>query len=471
MPLPVGRAAVLGGSLAGLLHAWVLAEAGWRVTVVERDRRPGKAEFAGGVPQARQAHLLMPAGLYAIERLLPGTTELLTGEGAQRFGLATDIRWLTPAGWLDSFSPRHTIVSFTRPLIDWALRHQVLLHPGVEARDGVEAVGLAVAGTRIAGIRCRERGTRDRTESVLPAEVVVDATGRTSRAPHWLTELGLGAPEESVVDGGVGYCTGLFRRAGADLAGGRAMYLQPRPGRNPRFGILVPVEGDRWMVTVGGMRGFTPPTDPDGFLSFARELSVPEFYEVVRGLEPVAPIHGFRPPPSRRRHYERLADLPEGLLVVGDAACTFNPIYGQGMSVAARSALVLRELLPAGARPARGPGAAGRTGVALPVDSRRIQRAVSREAGAAWQMASSEDLRYETTVGGRRNPLLKLQHAYMDRVLSAALSHRAAQGAFIDALSLTAPPSGLFTPAVLWQAALHGGSRGRRAESRSRSGR
>ncbi|MGK4584009.1 NAD(P)/FAD-dependent oxidoreductase [Kitasatospora sp. HPMI-4] len=465
MSLPVGRAAVLGGSLAGLLHAWVLAEAGWQVTLVERDRRPGRAEFAGGVPQARQAHLLMPAGLDAIERLLPGTTELLIDAGAQRLGLPSDIRWLTPAGWLPSFSPRHTIVSLTRPLIDWALRHQVLSHPGIEAREGVDAVGLTVAGPRIAGVRYRRRGDRDRTESVLPAEVVVDATGRTSRTPHWLNDLGLDAPEESVMDGGVSYSTGLFRRAEGGLSAGRALYLQPRPGRNPRFGLLFPVEGDRWMVTVGGMRGFTAPTDLDGFLAFSRELRTPDLYELLKGLEPVAPIHGFRPPPSRRRHYERLAGLPEGLLVVGDAACTFNPMYGQGMSVAARSALVLRDLLAAGASGAhrsRGPIARRQTVVELPVNSRMIQRAVFREAGAAWRAACAEDLRYDTTLGGRRGPLLKLQHAYLDRVLNAAQRSKAAQDAFIDTLSLTAPPTRLFAPAVLLQAALSGGPRGRR---------
>ncbi|KJK55681.1 NAD(P)/FAD-dependent oxidoreductase [Saccharothrix sp. ST-888] len=466
MPQPVGSAAVLGGSLAGLLHARVLAEAGWRVTLVERDRRPAKAEFAGGVPQARQAHLLMPSGLNAIERLLPGTTALLAGEGAQHLGLPTDIRWLTPAGWLDTFSSRHSIVCFTRPLIDWALRHQVLSHPGIETRDGVEAVGLTVAGPRIAGVRCRERGSSDRSETVLAAEVVVDATGRTSRTPHWLNDLGFDVPEESVVDGGVSYATGLFRRA-EDLPVGRALYLQPRPGHNPRFGVLLPVEGGRWMVTIGGMRGFTAPTDPEGFLAFTRELRAPDLHEVLKGLEPVGPIHGFRPPPSRRRHYERLAGLPEGLLVVGDAACTFNPMYGQGMSVAARSALVLRGLLSAGGRGARGSGvatsAAGRA-VGLPVPTRRVQRAVFRAAETAWQMASSEDLRYETTVGGRRGPLLRFQHAYLDRVLSAARSNRVAQSAFVDTLSLTAPPTRLFAPGVLWQAVVHGGARGRRVE-------
>ncbi|MFJ6214228.1 FAD-dependent oxidoreductase [Streptomyces sp. NPDC092296] len=429
--MAVDGVVVAGGSLAGLFAALVFAESGAAVTVVERDRLPDGPEFRGGVPQRRHAHLLFEGGLTAFEELLPGIIDELRAAGAVEVGLPGDLEWLTPLGTVPRRPSRRTMLSCTRPLLDWTVRRRVLAHDRISLIQGAEAVGLEVAGRSVRGLRLRE----ERQERTLAASVVVDATGRGSRAPRWLTEAGCRAPAEERVDAGVAYATGLFRRpdvAGQDVPG---IYVQTSTQGSPRFGIALRVQQDRWIVALGGMRGEEPPTDPAEFVDFAAGLRSPRLHEVLTTAVPDSPLHGFRPGASRRRHFHRLRDRPAGFLVVGDAGCTFNPVYGQGMTVAARGALALRRVLAL-----RGPSAALGTG---------IQRAVAREADVAWSMGESEDLRFPATDGRRRSPLLRLQHGYLDRVLRAATADRATADAFIDVLSLCAPPTRLFTPPVL----------------------
>lgn len=436
--MTLGDVMVAGGSLAGLCTARVLAEAGAAVTVVDRDRFPDGPEFRAGVPQARHAHLLFEGGRAALEELLPGISGELREAGAVEVGLPGDLEWLSPVGRIPRRPSRRTMLSCTRPLLEWVVRRRVLDHPGVSLVQGTEVVGVGVSRGAVREVRLRE-GDRERSAAV---SALVDATGRGSRAPRWLAEAGCTAPTEESVDAGVSYTTGLFLRP--DVAGQDAPGIYVQTSRDsPRFGIALRVQGERWIIAVGGLRGEVPPTDPAGFADFAAGLRSPRLHQVLEAAVPDSPLHGFRPPASRRRLYHRLPHRPDGFLVVGDAACTFNPVYGQGMTVAARGALALRRVL---ASHGGDPGTVT-----------RAQQAVAREAEVAWAMARTEDLRHPTTVGEGRGPLLRLQHAYLDRVLRAAATDRAAADAFVDVLSLCAPPARLFTPRVLGAALRAGG--------------
>jgi 2-polyprenyl-6-methoxyphenol hydroxylase-like FAD-dependent oxidoreductase len=268
-------------------------------------------------------------------------------------------------------------------------------------------------------------------EEVLGAELVVDATGRGSRTPTWLAALGYPRPPSEQVRIGVGYATRSYRLA-ADALGGDLGVLQAPTPEQPRGAALLRLEGDRWMLTLVGVLGDYPPTDPDGFVAFARSLRFPDSYQASRGGAPLEDPVGFRFPASVQHRYERLARFPDGLLVVGDAICSFNPIYGQGMSVAAAQALALRRHLAGGTRP----------------QPRRLFAALARVVEVPWQIAVGADLVFPG-VQGRRTVKVRLVNAYLARLHAAAAHDAALAAAFMRVAGLVAPPESLLRPGVV----------------------
>ncbi|MFB0627516.1 FAD-dependent oxidoreductase [Streptomyces sp. AB3(2024)] len=422
------HAVVLGAGLAGLLTARVLAERFARVTVVERDELPrGGPEFRPGVPQSRHAHVLWARGLEAMERLLPGITGELTAGGAVLLDSPRDFLWLSPADWFGPL-PGTRVLLASRELTEWTLRRAVLRDPRIEVRTGRLATGLVAGpdGRSVAGVTLREDGP-------VPAGLVVDATGRTSKTPAWLAALGLPAPAVTRYDSHLGYSSRTYRIPPDPERRWRGMYVQGRPD-SPRGGVLVPVDGDRWLVTLIGNGEHAPPTKDPGFLEFARGLRSPALYDAVREAEPLSEPVGFRGTANEWRHYERLERLPDGLLVAGDAGCRFNPVYGHGMTVAALGAEALREAL------------AGLTADRIPAASRELQRRTATAASVAWQIATSEDLRYPGTEGPPPDRATRILQHYMSRVMVGANTDPELSAPFFGVLSLTEPPTTLLSP-------------------------
>jgi 2-polyprenyl-6-methoxyphenol hydroxylase-like FAD-dependent oxidoreductase len=449
---PRDDAVVIGASMAGLLTARVLADHFSRVTLVERDRLPDGPAFRVGVPQSRHLHILLARGLEVIEQLFPGIEAELVAGGAVPVEWPRDALWLTPRGWSDRFDTGLRLLSASRELLEWGVRRRLAAIGTVRFLEGREITGpLADAdGRQIEGVRLRTRppaGGEAGAVEELRAGLVVDASGRTSRAPEWLAELGYERPAETKINSFLGYASRCYAIPAGFEADWRLVFLQGVPPANARGGGLFPIEGDRWIVTLAGAGGDYPPTDDEGFLAFARSLRSPILYEAIRRADPLTPIHGYRRTENQRRFYEKLARLPERFLVAGDAICAFNPIYGQGMTAAAQGALVLDRLLRERADddPAE-----------LPL---RFQREVAKVNAGAWLIATGEDLRYPTTEGGERTVGTRLIHRYLDRVIGAATRDETVNRAFLDVLQLVAPPTTLFKPRILVPALLRGGAR------------
>jgi 2-polyprenyl-6-methoxyphenol hydroxylase-like FAD-dependent oxidoreductase len=441
MSQAAGSAAiVVGGSLAGLLAAKVLADHVGSVTVIERDRLPVTVQGRKGVPHGRQLHALMEGGQRAVEQLLPGFTDALLATGAVPMRVPEDLAWLTPAGWARPFPAAGTMISASRPLIEWHVRCRVLADPRITLRQAAEVTGLLVNAGAVTGVRILNRDTGAVAE--LAADLVVDASGRGSTAPQWLTELGYPAPAEEEIASGIGYATRIFARPVARPGRPIGTYLQAAPPHHNRMGIMFPIEGDRLIVSVGGAGGDHAPTDDAGWREFAASLRSPLISAWLADAEPLSPVFAYRRTSNVRRRYERLHRRPAGFLVLGDAACAFNPIYGQGMSVAALSALALREELAAGRGRRRDLAA-------------RVQRRAAKVAAGAWLLATAEDLRFPTTTGARANVVTRLQHRYLDRVVARATEHQPTNAAFTQVLTMTSPPTRLFAPGVV-AAALRG---------------
>ncbi|MFE1175726.1 NAD(P)/FAD-dependent oxidoreductase [Streptomyces sp. NPDC058773] len=437
-----GRTAiVIGGGLAGMLAVSALTGQVETVTVVERDRYPEGHAFRKGVPQARHLHILLSGGGRALEELLPGTVAALGEAGARGLYLSRDLLTRTATGWQRRFDERrHRILSVSRPVLDSVVRERVLRAAAgsatrVEVLEATEATGLTGDARRVTGVRVRSRdGAPGGAERELPAVLVVDASGRGSRTPQWFAELGRAAPHEETVDAGLAYATRMYRPKDPATAPDTGFNVPGWP-ECPRGAAYVPVEDGKWLLTLSGVRGHHPPTDAAEFTAFSATIGDPYIHELLAQAEPLSPVHGFRDTRNRRRHFERPGALPEGFLALGDAACTFNPVYGQGMSVAALGALAVRRTLADG-------------GGLRPGSTAAAQRAVARAVDPAWLAAVGADRPYASPGDAKAGLGERLATWYTDRLFARVAIDPVVGAAFRDVFSLTAPPTRLVAPRI-----------------------
>jgi 2-polyprenyl-6-methoxyphenol hydroxylase-like FAD-dependent oxidoreductase len=430
-----GHAVVLGASMGGLLAARVLADFFQRVTVVERDILPVDPLNRRGVPQGRLIHALAAGGTQILGELFPGFVDELkaAGVGVWDDGDFSKVS-ISVGGHLTPRSGRAVnppVVLFpSRPLLECNVRRRVKAIGNVMFLEGHDVVGLTATPdrTRVNGARVVDR-TEDR-QRTLAADLVVDATGRGSRTPVFLEELGYGRPREDELTVQLAYTCQMVRIAPGAIQQ-HLIALFPQPGRPKMFG-LIGYENDGWMFGVGAMAGLEPPDDTADMLAFAADFVPPQVLEALRAAEPLSKVVHHRVRSNRWRRYDKLRRVPDGLVVVGDAVASFNPIYGQGMTVAAIEATVLRDCLFRGDR--------GLT--------RRFFRTSAKRIRVAWQTAVGSDLALPEVVGPR--PVsMRISNAFLERVLTATEVDLVVAGQFMRVTSMTDPPTKLLRPTVL----------------------
>jgi flavin-dependent dehydrogenase len=373
-------------------------------------------------------------GREIFEELFPGLTDELVARGASVGDVQGDVRWVNDGYRLRQHPSDLQGIAFSRPLLEDRVRARVRSLPGITLRFRVDVLDLTAAGERVTGVRVRDRGDAGPGET-LSADLVVDATGRGSHTPVWLETLGFPQPDESAIEIGLCYTTWDFPRRPGDLDGDIAAIITATVD-NPTFGAVLAAEGDRWQVTAGGYLGqVASPTDIDAFRASAAGLPAPDIGDLVADREPLAPGRLHRIPSSRRRHYERLGRFPRGFLVIGDALSSFNPAYGQGMTVAAVEALALRELLAT-------------TRAADDADlARRFFRRAARIIDVPWGIAAGGDLRLPG-IPGPRPAMVRLVNAYVARVQAAAAVDPAVGLSFLRVANTVDRPETLLRPSV-----------------------
>ena len=388
-------------------------------------------------------HVLLPGGERALEQLFPSYADGLITAGGVAMDVPGDIAWLNPMGWMPRFD-RHRMMSASRELIEWYTRTRLGDTPNVEILDGIKVGGLVATadGGGVGGVRLARAG-EDGEWSVLRADLIVDATGRRSRSVEWLEELGYERPAETRIDAGVAYATRTYRRArGATLDDqeARGIFVQARPAEGSRLGAMFPIEGDRWIVTLQGAGGDTPPTDDAGFVGFARSLRSPILHDAIRFAEPLTPAVAFANTANRRRHFERAAPLAGRLRRRRRRRVRVQPDLRRGDGCRrpdrsrSRCAPGHPPATPGDVRRLRTADAAPRGGVRrCCLDDRHRRRS-----------AAADDDRRDGQRGGTR-----VQHRYLDRVMTAATNDEVVAGALLDAFFLLAPPTSLFRPSIL----------------------
>ncbi len=425
------RAVVIGGGMAGLFAARVLAEAYGDVVVLERDRLPEAPDIRRGVPQGAHAHALLAGGAIVAETLFPGIVDELLERGAVRgYG-----RFFSGGGFHAPYRFGGGGVFASRPLIEDVVRRRVLALPNVRIAGETAVRGLVfdAARMRVVGVETLPAGQAHSAgvqASLQQAHLVVDASGRGSRTPDWLEQAGFPRPEVQVVDVGMGYSSRYYRREAQHLDGDVFATIGATPANRRAAGMLAQ-EGERWIVTLAGYFGDYPPTDEAGFVQFARSLPAPDVYNLICDATPLSAPVQYRFPSNQRWHYEKSARFPAGLLVLGDAICSFTPLYGQGMSVAALEAGALKECLA--------------------VRPEQLAAAFFARAGRivdmAWTISVGTDQKLAGTQPG--SVAERLFGWYLDRLQVAARHDAQAALAFLRVSNLLARPRSVLRPAVM----------------------
>jgi 2-polyprenyl-6-methoxyphenol hydroxylase-like FAD-dependent oxidoreductase len=433
------RAVVLGGSIAGLFVARVLSDAYDEVVVVDRDKLVEVGEPRRGRPQGRHINAMHCRGRLVMEELFPGITAQMIADGCPSGDMAGNVRW-----YFDGRRARPHFVDLlavpaTAPVMERYIRERTQALPGVTFAERHEILGLETTADRsqVTGVRLRRldedsSGDTVRSGDAIRADLVVDATGRGSRTPAWLEQLGYPRVEEERTKIGLGYVTQHYTLRDDPWHGDLAIIPVASP-RIPRGAIFTKTDSGKVELTAYGLLGDHPPTDQAGFYAFIKSLAVPDIYDALQGADPIDEPVAFRFPTTVRRRYERMTTFPSGLLVAGDAVTCFNPVYAQGQTVAALSALVLRQHLHSGAAP----------------DPLQYFRDLARDViDAPWEMTQTVDLSFPG-VPGERTLKVRMGQAYLARVQTAATRDGIVTAAYMRAAGMVDPPSALMRPRLV----------------------
>ncbi len=431
------RAVVIGGSMTGLMTARVLSDHFEEVTVVERDAIDAAPVVHKSIPQGNHYHALLLGGQRVMESLYPGFTKRLRELGSARFRVGVEITWYgiegkayTPGGLKEARDLGFEAHSQSRGVIEHCVREFTLAIPNIRFESSTSVRELALDGGRVRGVRY----SGGRADSA--ADLVVDAGGRGSRAPAWLRDLGFPEPKETSIGVDFAYTSTKFRIPDSWDGDEKLSIFFPGPPLTTGA-IMGEIEGGVWHISLAGRFGDYPPGDEEGFMAFTKSLFSSEPYERIKDAERVADITRYRFPSSVQRHYERLESFPEGLLVIGDAICSFNPVYGQGMSAAALQVDALRELL------ASASSLDGLATAFFPKAAELIQ--------TPWNLAASQDLVYEQTTG-ERPPDMEQRGLYMQALDALIVEDIEVQRLMTEVFHLAKPMSVLMEQPLLGRA-------------------
>lgn len=423
---------VVGAGMAGLLAAASLADIVGKVTIIEKDALPKTPEVRKGVPQGAHVHTLLGYAVQAMENLIPGLMTDVYAAGAVKIRRNHDISFHDAVGPTPIRDVGILTPSVTRPLLEQVTRQKVLALPNVHLRDATQLLELETDGQRdVVGVRVETDGT---SESIS-ADLVVECSGRASKLTRWLPAHGYGEVPAQRIKILMGYTSGFFRLPGDIATRSKACLMLAVPPGN-RAAYLTPVDGDLWLATMYGRGRDTAPRDADGFIAWARGLPHPIIHQILSRAEPVSDFKSYKIPFGIWNRYDQMPGFPDGLLPMGEALASFNPMYGQGMSLAAGQALSLRDALSSG------------------LDSNLAMRyfdGCNTLNGVGWSVMETRDFAYDCT-SGERPPDLEDRWAAAKAIRQLAEVDPEVHALSVRVTHLLEPPTVLADPHIVERA-------------------
>lgn len=436
------RAIVIGGSIAGMLSARVLSDVFEEVLIVERDRIEDGAAERTGVPQSPQPHILLTQGYRLLEDFFPGLENNLKTAGAMPVDWGQDFQYFAFGGWCKNVTEPTGLDSFscTRPLLEAAVRQQVEQISNVRRLSPYRVEALVGSAENVMGIRCR--CPKDKAdERVIEADLVVDASGRSTNAPKWLAALGAAVPEVEKIDAQLGYATRRYRIPDDWDEAWKVLLIGHQPPEKTQLGYLARVENNELIATLGGYCQQYPPLEEDDFLAFAKQLPSSEFYDAIAQSTPVSPIKAYRSTANRLHHYEQLPAMPNGFIALGDAVCALCPAYGQGLTTSAMSALTLRDWLLENAKKSE-------LGESL-----AFQKKLAKQIKSSWDVATKNDAGFLPGQRDRKKNLAeRLLSGYMRKLLAKTQTDGELTLALTRVTHMIDSPAKLLNPKIILKA-------------------
>jgi 2-polyprenyl-6-methoxyphenol hydroxylase-like FAD-dependent oxidoreductase len=444
-------AVVIGAGIGGLLAARALSAHFESVLVLDRDFLPDTPTNRKNIPQGHHLHVLLARGYEIISSLFPGIDAEMIASGAVPADSSRDLAWFQLGGYHQPPRTGLPALLLSRSLLEFHLRRRVEALPNVTIIDRCNVVGFTSTADRKRVNGVTLANAHDNSESEIDALLVVDSSGRGSRAAAWLAELGYPEMEVDLREANTHYATRRFRRTPSQQAARLASVVVASPDSpTGAGGVAVAQEGDTWVVTLSGRNETYPPTDLQQFTEYASRLDVPDVHQVVQQATPIDDAATYNFPVSQWRRFDRMQALPGGFLPFGDAICSFNPIYGQGMSVAAIEAEQLDRVLVDG----------------MDRLSPRFFTSVLPAIGAAWGLVAGSDRPFSTTPVSL-SPPDRFIDWYVGKLLIAAQRDAVVSDAFHRVADMVDLPPRLLRPAIASRVALaHFRPVGRTGESR-----
>ena len=469
------HAIVIGGGIAGMLAARVLTDSFSSVTILETDKLPKKPDRRKGVTQSLQPHILFAKGFRILDTLFPEIGKDLADAGALPIDWPREFHLLMNGEWGATVDSPTDITSVTcsRPLLEWVIRCRLAKFPQIKFVEESRVTGLLAnpCKSQICGVSLLQNGSNhgSKQEQRLMARLVVDASGGHSQAPSWLKNLGFNPPTETVIDPFVGYATRRYKQPEGFKGDWKIILISHSPPNATRLGYLAKIENGEWIATLGGYGKDFPPVDESGFLEFARSLPSDKFYQAIADAEPVSPIYGYRDTANRLRHYEKIK-MPKGLVCLGDAVCALCPVYGQGMTVSALSALVLQKWLQNQALSLQTSNLQTSNLQTSNLQTSNLQtsnlqtsnlqtsnfqKSLAQSNLKHWVAATSRDLLFPTTLStmssSNQTKLPKVLQWYSDGLMKLAHSDPDVLSLFLEVSQLLKSPFALYHPKIMWR--------------------
>ena len=429
----LGKAIVIGGSIAGLLTARVLSDYFEEVILIEKDSYMEKGKVRNGTPQANHIHILLVKGREILQDFFPELERDLLKKGANKIDFLNDIRYRLPSGWAPKFNSGIITFTCTRTLLENTIRYQIQKISKIKIEQGKQITSLVLEDTNKIILKTKEG-------KEIHGDLIVDCTGRNTKTPSWLEDIGFPKPKETKIDSFVGYATRRYIPPKNDRKW-KMLAIFNDPTTNPRTGVIYPIEDGKWLVGLYGIGKNYPPTDEKGFLEFIKNLESNELYDALKDATPDSEIHGYRIQGSRKYHYEEMSQWPENFIVLGDAVSVFNPYYGQGITSAALGAKVLDEMLK-NSKIEKG-------------FSQKFQKKLAKAVSLPWILGTSEDMRWPTTLGQRSNIITRMVQSHAQKVLLLAPKSTHATKSFLQMMHMIKSPTIIFHPIILLQLILN----------------